>query len=210
MGGSAGDRLTSGRVSVSIVGPATAEYRRFLIILAARARRLGSRDPEGAAQEALRRSLENPASRAAIGFYFGEDPRKELVSPDWPLDHLLAWLHAVVTNVVREEWNRASTRREIPLGERDDRDQKYADPADPGANQLDALLQTELEEIVSECLPKLDREYRMVLKMRAEGIKYDDIARRLGVNENTVATWVSRAIRDLGDRVRKRMSGKVR
>ena len=68
----------------------------------------------------------------------------------------------------------------------------------------------EMEAIVAECLTGLDREYRNVLRMRSDGVKYGEIAKRLGVNENTVATWVSRGIRELGDRVRKRMARNVR
>jgi DNA-directed RNA polymerase specialized sigma24 family protein len=41
--------------------------------------------------------------------------------------------------------------------------------------------------------------------MRASGLKYGDIAERLGVSENTVATWVSRGIRTLAQSVRRRM-----
>jgi DNA-directed RNA polymerase specialized sigma24 family protein len=40
--------------------------------------------------------------------------------------------------------------------------------------------------------------------MRANGLKYGDIALRMGVSENTVATWVSRGIRTLAQCVRKR------
>jgi DNA-directed RNA polymerase specialized sigma24 family protein len=36
-------------------------------------------------------------------------------------------------------------------------------------------------------------------------LKYGEIASRLAVNENTVATWVSRGIRELGREVRKRL-----
>jgi DNA-directed RNA polymerase specialized sigma24 family protein len=36
-------------------------------------------------------------------------------------------------------------------------------------------------------------------------MKYGDIAQRLGVSENTVATWVSRGIRTLAQSVRRRM-----
>ena len=187
--------------------PATADYRRFLAMLASRARRLGSRDPESAAQEALRRSLENVNSQAAVEYYFSENARAGLKNPQWPLDQLLAWLHGVVTYVVREEQHRASTRREVPFGwKAKDGDREHPEPADPAAGQLDVLLKKELEEIVNECLPTLDREYRTVLRMRADGVKYGDIADRLGVNENTVATWVSRGIRELGQRVRKRIA----
>ena len=62
----------------------------------------------------------------------------------------------------------------------------------------------ELQKIVLECLPALDSDYQRVLKMRANGLKYGDIALRMGVSENTVATWVSRGIRTLAQCVRKR------
>ena len=77
--------------------------------------------------------------------------------------------------------------------------------ADPAPSQLDALIDKELQAIVVDSFGKLDREYRRVLSMRNDGLKYGEIARRLGVNENTVATWVSRGIRDLAQRVRRRM-----
>jgi DNA-directed RNA polymerase specialized sigma24 family protein len=36
-------------------------------------------------------------------------------------------------------------------------------------------------------------------------LKYGEIASRMGVNENTVATWISRGIRELGRHVRQRL-----
>jgi RNA polymerase sigma factor (sigma-70 family) len=70
------------------------------------------------------------------------------------------------------------------------------------------MIQQELQAIVVECFPKLEREQREVLTMRVDGLRYGEIASRLGVNENTVATWVSRGIRELGRHVRKRMGGR--
>lgn len=174
------------------------DYNRLASVLASRARRFGSRDPEGAAQEALRRSLENAKSQAAIEYYFGEGGASP--APEWPLDQLLAWLHGVLQNVVREERDRPGFRREIsafPVSDRAD--------ASPGA--LDALVERETRTVVAECFASLDRDYRDVLSLRLEGLKYGEIARRLGVNENTVATWVSRGIRELGRRIQKRMGG---
>jgi len=78
------------------------------------------------------------------------------------------------------------------------------DPADPGPDALHTLIKKELQEIVVDCFPMLDREYQTVLRMRVEGLTYGQIALRLGVNENTVATWVSRGIRELAQYVRKR------
>lgn len=181
------------------------DYRRLSATLASRARWLGSRDPESAAQETLARSLGHPDSQAAIEYYFSEQLEPGAPAPAWPLDQLLAWLHGVLTFVVREEHNRASTRREIVLGESAHADWSAPlDPADPSPDQLHALIQKQLQQIVVECLPALDPDYRAVLKMRAEGLKYEEIATRLGTNENTVATWVSRGIKTLGQCVRRR------
>jgi RNA polymerase sigma factor (sigma-70 family) len=184
-------------------GPVTDErqasdYRRLLTALAARARWLGSRDPEAAAQEALKRSLQNPDSQPAVEYYFSQNPLPS-PKPEWPLDQLFAWLHGVLRYVVREEQSRAGYRREVPIAT-----DLVLEPADPAPNQLDVLMRKELEGIIENCFPKLEREYRKVLRMRAEGLKYGEIAGQLGVSENTVATWVSRGIRALGKCVRHR------
>jgi RNA polymerase sigma factor (sigma-70 family) len=180
--------------------PAAIEFQRLLAALARRARWLGSRDPESAAQESLKRSLENAASRPAMEYYFGEDPPAGVEPPEWPLDRLLIWLHAVLHYVVREEQSRVGYRSEVPIHAA-----TPVEPADSAPDQLEALLQKELEGIVAECFPSIDREHRGVLRMRVDGMKYGEIATRLGVNENTVATWVGRGIRELAQRVRRRM-----
>lgn len=175
------------------------EYRRLVARLAAKARWLGSRDPESAAQETLARSLENSNSCAAVEYYFSQNPPGGLNIPDWPLDHLLAWLHAVLRYVVREERSRVGFQREVPAAE------NPLDPIDPATGPLEAMIDRELRAIVVDCFPKLEREQREVLTMRAGGLKYGEIASRLGVNENTVATWVSRGTRELGRQVRQRL-----
>ena len=182
---------------------AIADYRRLLNALGSRARRMGSRDPESAAQETLKRSLENALSQAAIEYYFSEELPLNASAPAWPLDRLMAWLHGVLHFVVLEEHNRASNRREFAAGWADD-SAIHLDRADPAPDQLDALIQRELQQIVVECMPALDADYQRVLKMRASGLKYGDIALRMGVSENTVATWVSRGIRTLAQCVRRR------
>jgi RNA polymerase sigma factor (sigma-70 family) len=192
---------------MALARDASSDYRRLSAALASRARWLGSRDPESAAQETLTRSLGYPGSQAAIEYYFAEQLAPGVAEPAWPLDQLLAWLHGVLNFVVREEHNRASSRREILLSGSEAARPEWSaplDPADPAPDQLHALIQKEMQQIVLECLPALDPDYRAVLKMRAEGLKYEEIATRLGTNENTVATWVSRGIKSLGQCVRRR------
>src|SRR3984957_8645149 len=199
------DSKAGGRSTLSETRDAILDYRRLLNALGSRARRMGSRDAESAAQETLKRSLENPLSQPAIEYYFSEELPADAAPPLWPLDQLMAWLHGVLHFVVLEEHNRASNRREFSArwNETDSAIHRL-DRADPAPDQLDALIQKELQQIVVECMPALDADYQRVLKMRANGLKYGDIALRLGVSENTVATWVSRGIRTLAQCVRRR------
>jgi RNA polymerase sigma factor (sigma-70 family) len=182
-------------------------YRHLLTALASRAHRFGSRDPEAAAQEALTRSWENTKSKAALEFYFRNDVAPHAAAPAWSLDQLLAWLHVVLRYVVSEERGRVAYRMEVSLDRHSEawNERSLPEPSDPGANQLHQLLQRELESILSECFPKLDSEYQAVLRLRGAGMKYDEIAVRLGQKENTVATWLSRAIRDLAGCIKRRM-----
>ncbi len=178
-------------------GDAFTEYRRLASALASRASWLGSRDPEAAAQEALRRSIENPKSQTAVAYYFSESTPTQQ-PPEWPLDQLLAWLHGVLQFVVREEQSRQAFRRESPA-------RTLTDPADSSVSVLEAIIDREMDTILKDCFSKLDHEYKQVLELRMGGLKYNQIAERLGMNENTVATRVSRGIRDLGQRMRKRI-----
>jgi RNA polymerase sigma factor (sigma-70 family) len=192
--------FSGGRSSLPGERGAFAEYRRLVSVLASRAVRLGSRDPEAAAQETLRRSLENPKSMEAVEYYLGgELPTHERV-PAWPLDQLLAWLHGVLQYVVREEQGRSGFRREVPVI-------AGSEPADGSTGVLDAIVERETRAVVSDCFATLDDNYRKVLELRMDGLKYGQIASRLGVSENTVATWVSRGIRELGRHIRKRIGG---
>jgi RNA polymerase sigma factor (sigma-70 family) len=178
------------------------DFRRLSAMLARSARRLGSRDPESAAQEALKRSVDNRSSSRAVEYYFAEVLPPDTPPPEWRLDQLLAWLHAVLHYVVREERSRAAYRREAPLSAQQP---DQIDLPDPAADQLETLIRSELQDIIERCFQSLDREYRTVLKWRADGLKYKDIAARLGVNENTVATWISRGIQALGRCARIRL-----
>jgi RNA polymerase sigma factor (sigma-70 family) len=177
-----------------------ADYRRLVSALASRAARLGSRDAESAAQESLRRSLENRKSQAAVAYYFGEEsPAGD--APEWPLDQLLAWLHGVLQHVVREERSRVGYHREVS-------GDAISEPADASPNVLEGMIQIEKKSILEDCFATLDRDHRHVLALRMDGLKYGEIARRMGVNENTVATWLSRGMRELGRRIRKHADGR--
>jgi RNA polymerase sigma factor (sigma-70 family) len=185
-----------------VLHDATRTYRKLVGVLAARAARMGSADAEAAAQEALKRSLAHAKSREAIEFFFHEESPVGTPPPEWPLAQLLAWLHGVLRFVVREERARARFRREVPAG--------AIDPTwvpDRSPDPLEQLIDRQEQSIVRECLAELDDDYRTVLMLRINGLKYADIAARLGVSENTVATWVRRGIVAATERVRSRLEG---
>jgi len=127
------------------------DYRRLASALASRAARLGSRDPESAAQEALRRSLENRKSQPAVAYYFGEESPAG-AAPEWPLDQLLAWLHGVVQYVVREERSRVGFRREASA--------ISTEPADGSPDALEGMIERETQAIVADCFAALDHSQR--------------------------------------------------
>src|ERR1700681_1178791 len=110
------DFSLGGRSILSETRDAIPDYRRLLNALGSRARRMGSRDPESASQETLKRSLENALSQPAVEDYFSEELPSDASPPVWPLDELMAWLHGVLQFVVLEEHNRVSTRREFAAG----------------------------------------------------------------------------------------------
>ncbi|HWC97846.1 MAG TPA: sigma factor-like helix-turn-helix DNA-binding protein [Candidatus Sulfopaludibacter sp.] len=184
--------------------PEARPHLHLLASLASRAWSLGSRDPESAAQEALKRSLQHPQSHSAVEYYFADELPEGAGAPEWPLDQLFAWLHGVLRYVVREEQARASFHREVPVPCEPSSGESL-DPMDPSPDQLDALLQSERHTIIEHCLPRLGSDYRTVIRMRMDGVSYFDIAASLQISENTVATWVSRGIRTLAQCVRRRM-----
>ena len=176
----------------------TSDYRRLVTALARRAARFGSADPECAAQEAIKRSLASAVSREALEYYFhdagGAPP------PEWSLLQLLGWLHGVLRFVVREERARARFHREAPAAD------GALDVADPRPDQLTSVIDAQLHALVRECLKQLSADYRTALLLRWNGEKYSDIAARLGVNENTVATWLRRGVQELTELVRDRLN----
>jgi RNA polymerase sigma factor (sigma-70 family) len=173
------------------------------VILASRAERLGSKDGENAAHEALTRSLEHALPREALEYFFLDPPTRAL-EPAWSLSQLMAWLFGVLRNVVLEEQNgRASRRREVLTSAG-----VLPDVRDRAADPLDALIDDDLRAVVRDCLSTLSREYREVLALRHwKGLKYSEIAARLSLNANTVATRLARGTEMLARLVLDRVNG---
>src|ERR1700682_6523001 len=143
------DSSVGGWPTLSEMRDAASDYRRLMNALRSRAHRMGSRDPESAAQETLMRSLERELSRPAVEYYFSDELPSDAAPPAWPLDQLMAWLHGVLYFVVLAESNRGGHRRVLETRRAPGSDAlDFLEPADPAPDQLDALIQKELQEIV--------------------------------------------------------------
>src|SRR4029453_1592456 len=131
---------------------AATDYRKLMTTLAARARRLGASDPEGAAQEAVKRSLANPLSRAAANYSFSHPASSPEPIPDWALLQLMGWLHGVLRFVVLEERPRAA-REHTTL------DGQMPDVADAAAGPLEQIMDAERDAIVQTALSALSADH---------------------------------------------------
>jgi DNA-directed RNA polymerase specialized sigma24 family protein len=176
----------------------TGEYQKLLARLTAHAVRMGSIDPEAAAQEAVNRSLADHRSREAVEYFFHEQTSVRAAAPEWGLLQLVGWLHGVLRFVVLEERAKSRVRRETAAV-----DDGTIEPVDPAPSQLDRLIEQQHRAMVRESLTTIDSRQRAALLLRLDGAKYADIAAQLSVSENTVATWLRRGSQELVQNLRR-------
>lgn len=103
-------------------------------------------------------------------------------------EHFLGYLNGVASNKVREEFRRRTRikkyniRREEPLiVRRGDRDEIQEIPAHDPTPSQDLQRNDRLEQLLQGKKPK-DAE---VIRLRVQGLTFDQIAARTGVNERT-------------------------
>ena len=102
-----------------------------------------------------------------------------------------SWLYTIAVNCCREELRKKKSDRSISLndlrpGEREESYQWEAS-GERGENPERVLRQTELSELLHDCLVQLSEEQRVVVIMKEyEGLKFREIAEALNISENTV------------------------
>lgn len=102
-----------------------------------------------------------------------------------------SWLYTIAVNYCREELRKRKTNRSVSLhdlrpGEQED---SYHWEASTGRvdNPERQLRQTELSDLLQQCLLELSDEQREVVIMKEyEGLKFREIAEALQISENTV------------------------
>lgn len=110
-----------------------------------------------------------------------------LLSKPLPEREARRWLFTVATNLVRDG-ARSSKNRERLLS---------AAPVEPQAASLPDEWAERRETIASVrvALNRLSERDRMLLLMREEGFRYDEIAQVVGVAPSSVGTLIARAVR---------------
>lgn len=106
-------------------------------------------------------------------------------------DEARRWLFTVATNLVRDGARSVKTRRRLLV----------AVPVGPGAQPLQDE-EVERQESIARVRAALDRipeRDRMILLMREEGFRYEEIAGAIGVAPGSVGTLLARAARRFAD-----------
>jgi RNA polymerase sigma-70 factor (ECF subfamily) len=104
--------------------------------------------------------------------------------------HLKGWLFQVAHNRALKQRGKASRQRAMTCGD-DSALIAYADPAPDPEAELDARQRRRRLLAVVKALPERDRR---CLFLRAEGLRYRDIAVTLGISLGGVAKIVARAM----------------
>ena len=105
-----------------------------------------------------------------------------------------AWMFTVASNLALNHL-RAETYRPSLSGE--DVGRWLESRAQPGADPEKALLERERAVALQEAISALSSQQRVCLHLRAEGFRYREIAKILGVTVPTVAEFIRRAISKL-------------
>lgn len=112
-----------------------------------------------------------------------------------PRDNLRGWVFRVAHNLARDEHRRQKRRPTETLdeGERS---------ADPQATPEQRVMARERTMRLEKALARLPENQRECLHLRAEGLRYREIAEVLGASVSTVAEWIQQALKTLGKEMR--------
>jgi RNA polymerase sigma-70 factor (ECF subfamily) len=101
-----------------------------------------------------------------------------------------AWLFRVGHNMALNTVRRTGTRRLFALAS------AQSEPRHP-ENPEERLIRKQVAGRIRQALTALSPQQRLCLQLRAEGLRYAEIAREVGVGTSTVGEFLSRAIRKL-------------
>lgn len=118
------------------------------------------------------------------------------VAADGEQANVRGWVFRVAHNLARDEHRRRQRR---PSQSFDDIQGNIDVTADPGASPEQQVIAQERQRRLIDALGRLPAHHRESLHLRAEGLRYREIAEVLGAGVSTVAEWVQQALKTLGE-----------
>ncbi len=109
--------------------------------------------------------------------------------------NLRGWIFRVAHNLARDGYRR---RKRRPAQSLHDAQANIAVPADPRATPEEQAIAREQKDQLVAAWARLPANQQHCLHLRAEGLRYREIADVLGVGTSTVAEWVQQALKTLG------------
>lgn len=116
------------------------------------------------------------------------------VSAGGTQSNVKGWVFRVAHNLARDEHRRRQRRPSQSL----DEDPVHAAYSDPAASPEQQAIVQQRQARLAVALDQLPRHQRECLHLRAEGLRYREIAEVLDAGVSTVADWVQQALRTLG------------
>jgi|SRR5579864_4138915 len=150
--------------------------------------------------------LREPVCRYLLALGLGPAEAEEVVQETFlrlcqhldsqgPRDNLRGWIFRVAHNLARDEHRRRKRQPSQPLD-------VSASSADPQATPEQRLIARERTRRLGKALARLPVHQQECLHLRAEGLRYREIAEVLGAGASTVAEWVQEALKTLGRELR--------
>ncbi len=102
-----------------------------------------------------------------------------------------SWLYTIAVNYCREELRKRKASRSVSLNDFSPGESEVSYTWETSSGKMDnpekQLRQTELSDLLQQCLMELSAEQREVVIMKEyEGLKFREIAEALQISENTV------------------------
>jgi RNA polymerase sigma-70 factor (ECF subfamily) len=147
--------------------------------------------------------LRDPVSRYLLALGLGTAEAEEVLQETFlrlcqhldakgPQPNVRGWVFRVAHNLAQDEYRRRQRQPWQPL------DEANSDSGvDPRATPEQQLLAEERTRRLGIALAGLPSHQRQCLHLRAEGLRYREIAEVLGAGVSTVADWVQQALQTL-------------
>jgi RNA polymerase sigma-70 factor (ECF subfamily) len=113
------------------------------------------------------------------------------------MENVRGWIFRVAHNLAQDEHRRRKRRPTEELRDDEEHPVGYSQYSDGRPSPEETLLEREQDARLKAALARLPEQQRQCLHLRAEGLRYREMAEVLGVGTSTVAEWVQKGLKQL-------------